>query len=83
LARPASISTKFTVLAGASCRPRLRPAEYREHFVSGLILLFERPLQVGDKIHGGDTSGEVKDTGIRASTVATWDGADVIIPNAA
>ncbi len=51
------------------------------NFVSGLILLFERPLHVGDKITVGDTSGEVKDIGIRASRIHTWEGADVIIPN--
>lgn len=52
------------------------------NFVSGLILLFERPVHVGDKVTVGSTSGEVVDIGIRASTIRTWDGGDVIIPNA-
>ncbi len=74
---------KFTVLAGAlGVGLGFGLQNIVDNFVSGLILLFERPLQVGDKITVGDTSGEVKDIGIRASTVATWDGADVIIPNA-
>jgi small-conductance mechanosensitive channel len=51
------------------------------NFVSGLILLFERPVQVGDSIQVGDLSGEVRRIGIRSSTLHTAQGADVIIPN--
>jgi small-conductance mechanosensitive channel len=52
------------------------------NFVSGLILLFGRPINVGDKIQIGEISGEVKDIGIRATVVRTWQGAEVIVPNA-
>jgi small-conductance mechanosensitive channel len=52
------------------------------NFVSGLILLFERPVQVGDTIEVGDLQGEIKHIGIRASTVRTWHGSDIIVPNA-
>jgi X-X-X-Leu-X-X-Gly heptad repeat protein len=52
------------------------------NFVSGLILLFERPVHVGDTIEIGDLQGEVRSIGIRASTVRTWQGADIIVPNA-
>jgi len=52
------------------------------NFVSGLILIFERPVQKGDKVQVGTLVGEVKHIGIRASTVRTFDGADVIVPNA-
>jgi small-conductance mechanosensitive channel len=52
------------------------------NFISGLILLFERPIQVGDIIQFGGLSGRVTDIGIRASMVRTWQGADVIVPNA-
>ncbi len=52
------------------------------NFVSGLILLFERPIRVGDKIQVGEMGGIVGEIGIRATTVHTWDGADVIVPNA-
>jgi small-conductance mechanosensitive channel len=52
------------------------------NFVSGLILLFERPVHVGDTIELGDLQGEVRRIGIRASTVRTWHGADIIVPNA-
>ena len=51
------------------------------NFVSGLILLFERPVQTGDMIEVGSLQGEVKRIGIRSSTVRTFEGADVIVPN--
>lgn len=51
------------------------------NFVSGLILLFERPVQVGDSIQVGDLNGEVRRIGIRSSTVHTPQGAEVIVPN--
>jgi small-conductance mechanosensitive channel len=52
------------------------------NFVSGLILLFERPIRVGDTLDLGTTGGVVENIGMRASIVSTWDGAEVIIPNA-
>jgi small-conductance mechanosensitive channel len=51
------------------------------NFVSGLILLVERSIQVGDIVQVGDLSGEVRTIGIRASTVRTGEGGDVIVPN--
>lgn len=51
------------------------------NFVSGLILLTERPIQVGDTIEAGDALGEVKRIGIRSSTVRTWTGAELVVPN--
>ncbi|WP_298863215.1 mechanosensitive ion channel domain-containing protein [uncultured Gimesia sp.] len=51
------------------------------NFVSGLILLFERPIDVGDTIDLTDTSGIMKRIGIRASVIRTFDGAEVIVPN--
>jgi small-conductance mechanosensitive channel len=52
------------------------------NFVSGLILLFERPVRVGDIIELGGKWAEIKRIGLRATTVQTFDKADVIIPNA-
>lgn len=52
------------------------------NFVSGLILLFERPIHVGDSIEVGSLLGEVRRIGIRASTIHTRRGADIIVPNA-
>jgi small-conductance mechanosensitive channel len=51
------------------------------NFVSGLVLLFERPVTVGDTVEVGTLMGTVKRVGIRASTVRTYDGAEVIVPN--
>lgn len=51
------------------------------NFVSGLILLFERPVQVGDSIQLGDLGGDVLRIGIRSSTLLTPQGAEVIVPN--
>jgi potassium-dependent mechanosensitive channel len=51
------------------------------NFVSGLILLFERPVQVGDSIQLGDLGGDVLRIGIRSSTLRTPQGAEVIVPN--
>ena len=52
------------------------------NFVSGLILLFERPVRVGDYIEIGGNWAEIQKIGLRATTVQTFDQADVIIPNA-
>ncbi len=51
------------------------------NFVSGLILIVERPVGVGDLIEVGPLLGEVKRIGIRSSTVRTTQGAEVIMPN--
>jgi len=51
------------------------------NFVSGVILLFERPVRVGDRLQLDELFGDVTTIGIRASTVRTVDGADVIVPN--
>jgi small-conductance mechanosensitive channel len=52
------------------------------NFVSGLILLFERPLRIGDVVELGTVSGSVRRIGIRSSSIVTFDGAEVIVPNA-
>jgi small-conductance mechanosensitive channel len=51
------------------------------NFVSGLILVFEHPVQVGDFVEVGTTFGEVRKIGFRASVLRTPDGAEVIVPN--
>jgi potassium-dependent mechanosensitive channel len=51
------------------------------NFVSGLILLFERPVHVGDTVEIGNLQGEVKRIGIRSSVVRTVVGSDIIVPN--
>jgi hypothetical protein len=51
------------------------------NFVSGLILLFERPIHVGDTVEIGNLTGTVRRIGIRASVIHTGAGADIIVPN--
>ncbi len=51
------------------------------NFVSGLILMFERPIQPGDVVDISGTSGQVRDIGMRATRIKTFEGADVIVPN--
>lgn len=51
------------------------------NLVSGLILAFERPIQIGDDIEVGTMSGKVKEVGIRASKILAYDGSEIIVPN--
>ncbi|MET1256221.1 mechanosensitive ion channel family protein [Aliikangiella maris] len=51
------------------------------NFISGLILLFERPIKRGDWIIVGNTQGFVKEINIRSTRIQTFDFADVLIPN--
>ena len=51
------------------------------NLVSGLILLFERPIQLGDTVEVGQLTGNVKSIGLRSSNVITFQGAEVIVPN--
>jgi len=52
-----------------------------QNFISGLILIFERPIQVGDTVEVDNLMGKVKNIGVRASNVITYDGAEVVVPN--
>ncbi|HEY5823462.1 MAG TPA: mechanosensitive ion channel domain-containing protein [Cyclobacteriaceae bacterium] len=52
------------------------------NFVSGLILIFERPILVGDTIEAEGFEGTVSEIGIRSSKIITYDGAEIVIPNA-
>ena len=51
------------------------------NFVAGLILMFERPLQRGDTVEVAGMLGQVRDIGLRATIVTTFEGADVVVPN--
>jgi small-conductance mechanosensitive channel len=75
--------SQFTFLAGAfGLGIGFGLQNVVNNFVSGLILLFERPIQVGDVLTVGTLQGHVRRIGIRSSTLATFDGAEVIVPNA-
>ena len=52
-----------------------------QNFVSGVILIFGRPINVGDRVQLGELFGTVTMIGFRASTVKTYQGAEVIVPN--
>ena len=51
------------------------------NFISGLIILFERPIRVGDAVTVGDTDGVVTKIKIRATTIRNWDGKELLVPN--
>lgn len=53
------------------------------NFVSGLILLFEHPIKIGDVIMIGTDYGEVKKLGLRATVVETYDHSEIVVPNSA
>jgi small-conductance mechanosensitive channel len=75
--------TKVTLLAGAlGIGVGLGLQTVVNNFASGLILMLERPINVGDQIDLGGVVGEVKRIGVRSSTIRTFQGAEVIVPNA-
>jgi potassium efflux system protein len=51
------------------------------NFISGLIILFERPIRVGDVVTVGESSGEVVKVRIRATTIRDFDGKELLVPN--
>jgi potassium efflux system protein len=51
------------------------------NFISGLIILFERPIRVGDTVTVGDTDGIVTRIQIRATTIRNWDRKELLVPN--
>ena len=74
--------TKVTILAGAfTVGIGFGLQTVINNFVCGLILLFERPIKVGDVIQVDADIGEVRRIGIRACVIRTTDGSEVIIPN--
>ncbi len=74
--------TSLTVFAGAlGVGIGFGLQNIANNFISGIILLAERPVRAKDWVTIGDKEGEVSQIGMRSVTVTTWDNQDVIIPN--
>jgi small-conductance mechanosensitive channel len=74
--------TKFTVLTGAlGVGAGFGLQNVISNFVSGIILLFERPIRIGDFLEIDQAKGEVVRIGMRSSSIRTPQGAEVIVPN--
>lgn len=52
-----------------------------DNFISGVIILFEKPIKVGDRIDVGDVQGDVISISFRATTILTNDNISIIVPN--
>ncbi len=73
---------KITVILGAlSVGIGLGLQSIVNNFVSGIILIFDQTLRIGDSVEIGDKKGRVKEISLRSSRLVTAEGAEVIIPN--
>ncbi len=81
MSRIFSLQSLGYVIAALSVGIGFGLQEVVSNFVSGLILLFERPLQVGDTVRVGDTEGEVERINIRSTTVRSINNIFVLVPN--
>ncbi len=73
---------KFTILIGAlGVGIGFGLQDLVNNFISGLILIFERPIQVGDVVHFNEIEGRITNIGIRSSRIKTWQGSEIIVPN--
>lgn len=74
--------TKLTVIIGAlSVGIGLGMQNIFNNFVSGVILIFEKPFKVGDYIELAEKKGRVQKIGIRSSSLISDEGSEIIIPN--
>jgi small-conductance mechanosensitive channel len=77
-----NLNTLSLVLGAVSFGVGFGLRNIADNFVSGLILLIERPIKVGDRIQVGDLEGQVVEVRARSTTVRTNDNIDIIVPNA-
>jgi small-conductance mechanosensitive channel len=74
--------TNFAIIAGAlSVGVGFGLQGFVNNFVSGLTLLFERPVKIGDWVVLASGQGYVKKIGMRATEIETFDRATIIVPN--
>ncbi len=74
--------TTLTVIAGAvGVGLGFGLQNIADNFVSGVIILFERPIKIGDRVEVGGVEGTVLNIGLRSTTVLTNDDIAIIIPN--
>jgi small-conductance mechanosensitive channel len=74
--------TTFNVLAGAvGVGIGFGLQDIVKNFISGLIIMFDRPIHIGDRIEIGGAQGEVVDIGARRVTMTTPEGITVVVPN--
>jgi small-conductance mechanosensitive channel len=74
--------TAFAVLAGAvGVGVGFGLQQIISNFISGLIIMFERPIKVGDRIELSNLEGNVTEIGMRRTTVVTSDNIAILVPN--
>jgi small-conductance mechanosensitive channel len=75
--------TTFNVLAGAvGVGIGFGLQDIVKNFISGLIIMFDRPIHIGDRIEIAGVHGEVVDIGARRITMTTPEGMTIVVPNA-
>jgi len=75
------LSGLAVVLGGLAVGVGFGLREFANNFVSGILLLIERPIKTGDIVTIGGYEGVVKNIGMRSVTVMTWDNMAVVVPN--
>jgi len=76
-----NLSALGTIVAALSVGIGFGMQDIVSNFISGIILLFERPIRVGDTIEVGANRGLVRTINIRATTVQTRDNIFILVPN--
>ena len=71
----------YAIGGGTAVAIGLSLKDFVSSLVAGLILLFDRPFQVGDRVQFGDTYGEITSIGLRSVRLQTLDDSTVTIPN--